>query len=286
MSEQKISEHDATRCYLDLLKDCLTASIYEESAWRIVEPTPQGSWELIKWTPLVPIRAFLVRQLRGRGFFLLRARRFDAAKRARGRDWPCFGYTMVGRCRLDNLEFCIREVLQRNVPGDFIETGVWRGGSAIFMAAMLRISGVGDRTVWAADSFAGMPKPENSADGWDQTRIEQLQVSLEQVKSNFARFGLLDSNVRFLKGWFKDTLPTAPIKKIAILRMDGDLYHSTMDTLTHLYDRVSRGGYVIVDDYKTWPACHRAVHDFLDSRRLTPRICEIDDDAVYWQVET
>ena len=158
---------------------------------------------------------------------------------------------MVGRARLDNLEHCIRDVLERNVPGDFIETGVWRGGSTIFMRALLRE--VTDQVVWAADSFEGMPVPEHNSDGWDMSRIEQLKVSLDEGKSNFARFGLLDEQVRFLQGWFKDTLPTAPINKLAILRMDGDLYNSTMDALTNLYDKLSPGGYVIVDDYKCWP---------------------------------
>jgi hypothetical protein len=209
---------------------------------------------------------------------------FDASARAAGNDWPYFGYTMVGRARLDNLERCMRDVLERNIPGDFIETGVWRGGSAILMRAVLRVYGVTDRVVWAADSFEGMPKPESESDGWDLSGVEELQVSIEKVKRNFARFGLLDEQVGFLKGWFKETLPTAPIKRLAILRMDGDLYNSTMDALANLYDKLSPGGYVIVDDYKGWPGCRRAVHDFLYSRHLNPKIQDIDDQSVYWRV--
>ncbi len=109
------------------------------------------------------------------------------------------------------------------------------------MRAMLRIHEVTDRVVWAADSFEGMPVPEHNSDGWDMSRIEQLKVSLDEGKSNFARFGLLDQQVRFLQGWFKDTLPTAPINKLPILRLDGDLYNSTMDALTNLYDKLSLG---------------------------------------------
>ncbi len=272
------------KIYLDLLKDCLSAAIYEESSWRVVETARQAPKGAFRWTPLVAIRRFVISQLRKRRLLLVRMRPFDASARAAGKDWPCFGYTMVGRARLDNLEWCIRDVLERNVAGDLIETGVWRGGSAIFMRAMLRIYGVTDRVVWAADSFEGMPVPEGESDGWDMSGIEQLQVSIDEVRRNFARFGLLDDQVKFLKGWFKDTLPMAPIKRLAILRMDGDLYNSTMDALTNLYDRLSPGGYVIVDDYKGWPGCRRAVHDFLDSRRLSPEIREIDDDSVYWRV--
>lgn len=270
--------------YLNLLKDCLAASIYEESAWRVVEAAPQAPKGTFRWSPLLAIRRFVISQLRKRHLLLVRMRAFNPSARASGKDWPCFGYTMIGRARLDNIESCIRDVLERNIAGDFIETGVWRGGSAIFMRAMLQVHGVRDRVVWAADSFEGMPVPQGEHDGWDMSGIEQLRVSIDQVRGNFARFGLLDDQVKFLKGWFKDTLPGAPIKKLAILRMDGDLYNSTMDALTNLYDKVSPGGYVIVDDYKGWPGCRRAVHDFLDGRRLDPEICEIDDDSVYWRV--
>jgi hypothetical protein len=270
--------------YLDLLKDCLTASIYEESAWQVVQGLPSGPKGEFKRTPLVAIRRFVISQLRKRRLRLVRVHPFVPSVRAAGKDWPCFGYTMVGRARLDNIERCVRDVLDRNVPGDFIETGVWRGGSAIFMRAMLHIHAVTDRVVWVADSFEGMPVPKNESDGWDMSHIEHLQVSIEEVKRNFARFGLLDDQVRFLKGWFENTLPAAPIKRLAVLRMDGDLYSSTMDALTNLYDKLSQGGYVIVDDYKGWPSCRRAVHDFLDSRRLKPEIREIDEDAVYWRV--
>ena len=270
--------------YIDLLKDCLTGAIYEESAWREVPAVPRVQTGLLGWPPFPSLRRYLISQLRKRQLLLIRMCPFNADARATGTDWPYFGYTMVGRVRLDNLERCMRDVLERNIPGDFIETGVWRGGSAILMRALLRSYGVTDRIVWAADSFEGMPVPENESDGWDLSDVEELQVSVEEVKRNFARFGLLDDQVAFLKGWFKDTLPTAPIKRLAILRMDGDLYNSTMDSLVHLYDKLSAGGYVIVDDYKEWPGCRRAVHDFLQRRHLNPEIRDIDDQSVYWRV--
>lgn len=279
------SEWGEREMYLDLLKKCLTASIYEESAWQVVEMSKRQAKENVRWSPFAPVRRFLVRQLRKRQFFVVRACPFDAVKRAKGEDWPCFGYTMIGSARLDNIEMCVRDVLENSVPGDFIETGVWRGGSAIFMRAMLRVCGCTDRIVWAADSFEGMPAPQSRSDGWDLSGIELLSVSLEEVQRNFSRFGLLDDQVRFLKGWFCDTLPAAPIDKLAILRLDGDLYHSTMDALNNLYHKVSRGGYVIVDDYLGWPACRNAVHDFLDARSLHPDIRDIDSESVYWRIE-
>jgi O-methyltransferase len=147
------------------------------------------------------------------------------------------------------------------------------------------LHGVTDRVVWVADSFEGLPKPTSGEDGWDVSYVKYLSVSLEQVKSNFERFGLLDDQVRFLKGWFCDTMPTAPIKQLAILRLDGDLYTSTMDVLRNLYHRVSPGGYVIVDDYYSWESCRRAVTDFLRESGLQPQIQQIDVGGAFWKVD-
>ena len=134
------------------------------------------------------------------------------------------------------------------------------------MRALLKLHGVTDRKVWCHDSFEGLPVP-NAFDKKlqklsDYSDRDYLAVSLDQVKANFARFGLLDDQVMFLKGWFHDTLPTAPIERISLLRLDGDLYESTMDALTNLGHKVSPGGYVIVDDYNSWTGCHQAVNDY------------------------
>ena len=175
-------------------------------------------------------------------------------------------HTMIGRKRLENVQSCIEDVLAHGVPGDLIETGVWRGGATILMRAVLKAHGVTDRLVWVADSFAGLPAPDSNRyprDEGDQLHtFRQLAVSLEQVQDNFRRYGLLDDQVRFLKGWFRETLPSAPIDRLAVLRLDGDLYQSTIEALESLYDRISVGGYVIVDDYGNVAGCRQAVHDF------------------------
>jgi hypothetical protein len=194
---------------------------------------------------------------------------------------------MVGLKRLDNLQYCVEDVLARGVPGDLIETGVWRGGSTIFMRAILKVHGVTDRRVWVADSFAGLPPPDEArypADRGDQFYLSpELAISLEQVQANFERYNLLDEQVRFLKGWFSDTLPRAPIDALAVARLDGDMYGSTMDALTHLYPKLSRGGYLIVDDYGALPACRQAVHDYRDAHGITEEIVTVDWTGAYWQ---
>ena len=238
--------------YLQLMLDCLTGSIYQDPPIKVL-----GNED------------------------------FDLKLREHGWDWPSVAHSMIGRRRMANLRYLAETVLFHRIPGDFIETGVWRGGACIYMRAILEAYGVRNRRVWAADSFAGLPPPDEAtypADAGDKFHTyEELAVPLDQVKRNFERYGLLDEQVVFLKGWFKDTLPGAPTGPLAILRMDGDMYESTMDALTSLYDRVSFGGYVIVDDYRVVVGCQKAVDDFRARRRINDMIVEIDGVGVYWQ---
>ena len=195
-------------------------------------------------------------------------------------------YTMIGRKRLDHLAGCITTVLDERIPGDLIECGVWRGGATILMRGMLLQRGVNDRQVWVADSFTGLPPPHpETDDGLDLSVAHnpELAVSLEDVRANFAAFGLLDHQVHFLQGWFADTLASAPIRQLAILRADGDLYSSTTDILEGLYDRVAPGGFVIIDDYGVIEQCARAVHDFRDRRGITEALHTIDGVGAFWR---
>ena len=196
-------------------------------------------------------------------------------------------YTMVGVKALDNVQLCVEDVLTRAVPGDLIETGVWRGGVTILMRAILAAYGVTDRRVWVADSFRGVPPPNPERypqdTGLTYHLVPEVAVSVERVKSHFDRYGLLDDQVRFLEGWFRDTLPTAPIDSLAVLRLDGDLYESTMDALVNLYPKLSDGGYVIVDDYGKAVQCREAVHDFRAAHGITDKIMPVDWGVVYWR---
>jgi O-methyltransferase len=202
--------------------------------------------------------------------------------------------TMLPMARLDNLESCVRTVVAERIPGDLIETGVWRGGATILMRAMLESLGDTTRVVWVADSFEGLPEPDaerfpTEAAGFHGPVItksyDRFAATLETVRANFEAFGLLDDRVRFLKGWFKDTLPTAPIERLAVMRLDGDYYESTMDGLTSLYDKLSVGGFVIIDDYAEdrWTNCRRAVDEFRGTRRITDALVHVDSKCSYWR---
>jgi len=276
--------HASTRdnVYLNLLKGVLTASIYEESAWRLIDgPMPHEK------SVTAAIKRAVVSFLRKRGIRLVRIQKLDLNLRNQGLDWPLFGLTMAGTRRLDNIQNCIQTISDDNIEGDFVETGVWRGGSSIWAKAVLESLGDKTRNIWCCDSFEGMPKPKEADLAIDAktdfSEIDYLSVDVERVRDNFRRFDLLDDRVRFLKGWFCDTLPTAPIEKIAILRMDGDLYESTMDSLNNLYAKVSKGGFIIVDDYNSWSGCHKAVDEFRSKHGITDQIIEIDAHAVYWR---
>ena len=112
------------------------------------------------------------------------------------------------------------------------------------------------RTVWAADSFAGLPAPDAAfpADA-DSTlhKLKPLAVSRSEVEQNFALYGLLDEQVAFLEGWFKDTLPTVRDRTWSVIRLDGDMYESTLEALENLYPGLASGGFCIVDDYSFEP---------------------------------
>lgn len=214
---------------------------------------------------------------------------YDAARREAGLDWPSRALTMIGRTRLTHLRTLCTEVLDHDVPGDLLEAGVWRGGACILMRALLAARGVSDRTVWCADSFAGLPPPDLRrfpADQGDRHhQFKALAVPLDEVRENFARYGLLDEQVRFLRGWFRDTLRTAPIERLALLRIDADMYGSTLEALDGLYDRLSPGGFVVVDDFGGLAGCRQAVLDFRRTHDVDEPLHEIDWTAVFWQKE-
>jgi len=206
-----------------------------------------------------------------------------------GTEWIPDGETMIGMYRLDNVHECIRDVISNKVPGDFIETGVWRGGATILMRACLAAYGDTSRIVWNADSFKGLPPPNPElypADAGDMHHTyQQLNISREEVEKNFEKYGLLDDQVKFLEGWFKDTLAVAPIERLSVLRLDGDMYESTMDALVPLYPKLSVGGYAIIDDYLWCPPCKKAVEDYRLQNGITEPIIEIDRGGVYWKRE-
>ena len=268
--------------YINLLKNVLTD--FHRMEFIEYKPLYKDSSSLIQKT----LRR-IDKLLRKKDYAICKVIKYNQENRLDGKDWPTCADTMIGIKRLENIEYCINEVIKDNIPGDFIETGVWRGGATIFMKALLKASDINNRAVWVADSFEGLPNPNEKTYTEDKGDLhhtkKELAIPLEVVKNNFKKYDLLDENVKFLKGWFKDTLPLAPIQKLSILRLDGDMYESTMDGLTNLYPKLSKGGFIIIDDWGAVKGCKQAVIDYRKKYSITEEIKTIDWAGVYWRKE-
>jgi O-methyltransferase len=259
----------AQEMYLELLKNVLTRYGLDSSYRPLINPKARLGGIVSPWIGYARI---------------VQVEQFDPRPREHGRDWPPNAETMIGLRRLDSLQDCVADVIRRDVPGDLIECGAWRGGACIFMRAVLKAYEDTSRSVWVADSFEGIPKPDPSIDPQDARLWAggELAVSVEEAKQNFENYGLLDEQVRFLKGFFIDTLPDAPIESLSVLRVDCDLYESVMQSLEYLYPKVSVGGYVIIDDYGALPPAKRAVEDYRKANGIPEEIVRIDWTGVYW----
>lgn len=268
--------------YLDLMKKTLSFMLWDEPGIPIEMFIYKRS---LKKRILLRTFSYILKLF---GLQAVKPVKYTRQQRENGMIWPMNADTMIGLKRLDNIQFCLESTLQNGIDGDLIETGVWRGGASIFMRAVLAAYGVTDRRVFVADSFEGLPKP-NEAEypqdkGDEHYKHKFLAVSQEQVEANFAKYGLLDEQVVFLKGWFKDTLPNSPIDKLAVMRLDGDTYESTMDALNNLYPKLSKGGFCIVDDYAL-KGCKQAIDEFRAKCNIKSKLVKIDQVSFFWQKE-
>jgi hypothetical protein len=197
-------------------------------------------------------------------------------------DWPLQGLTMVGLGRLDDLQSCVESIVAEGIEGDVIETGAWRGGASILVRATLDSLG-DDRTVWVADSFQGF-HPGDGADS-EAVRLsafDYLAVPVEEVRESFARLGC-DRNVRFVPGFFEDTLAGLSGQRWAMVRLDADTYEPTRLGLEHLYPGLVPGGYLIVDDYGSFQGCRQAVDQFRSAHGITEPLEVVDSTCVRWR---
>jgi O-methyltransferase len=264
---------DARLMYVDLVKRCVLNIPYVDAELNPIQPHGK-------------LRKTILNLFKSANIQLAHLRRGNYERRIAGHDFSDVAHSMLSFKRLDNIQMCVETIIRENVAGDLIETGVMRGGAVILMRAILRAYGVHHRTVWVADSFEGLPPPnpqEYPADAGAQWHLRPLtDVGVDHVRRNFERYGLFDDRVKFLPGWFRDTLPKAPINQLALLRLDGDLYESTMDALVPLYPKLTPGGFVIVDDYNL-PMCQKAVNDYRKKMGINDDIITIDDAGVYWR---
>lgn len=302
------ADADGKALYLDLIKRAVANILYEDVP----------SWIFDRETRKITA-----------------AERFHLERRVTGEDGPTAAHTMIGMKRLDNIQFCLEQVLKNNVPGDVAETGVLAGGATIFMRAILKAYGDTRRRVFVCDSFMAqpttpapkiaqwalktaaslpdkawqrqlfhilqavnpvksLPDAKNPSDelvdyvmqilqNGDRMAIPTRDTSLDGVKSNFARYGLLDDQVVFAKGYFSETLPRLDADAFSVIRLDGDLYESTMDSLQCLYPKLSHGGFCIIDDFSALSDCRNAVEGYRREHGIADPIQAIDYQAIFWQ---
>lgn len=216
------------------------------------------------------------------GTVMSRELRGDARNiRAAGLDWPLQGLTMIGLDRLDDLQTCVESVAADGIEGDLIEAGAWRGGASILMRATLDSLGE-KRTVWVADSFQGFPATERDDAGIPLSAYEFLAAPLDDVRESFVRLGC-ERGVRFVPGFFEETLPPLRDERWAIVRLDADTYDPTRLALRSLYPGLTPGGYLILDDYGSFPGCRRAVEEFREEHRIEEPIEKVDSTCVRWR---
>ena len=277
---------DTRGLYLDLLKRSLTGALAEDNDSIIGGVRTAGSPALWKRA------ASSVGRFAGRFNLEIALKKpYDAHLRETGQDWPARAESMIGLKRMENIQHCIEQIIKDDIPGDLIETGVWRGGACIFMKANLIAWGDTARTVWLADSFEGLPKPDAArypADAGDTLHKQTgLGVGADQVRHNFERYGVLDDRVQFLVGWFKDTLPVAPIGQLSLMRLDGDMYSSTWEAIEALYPKLAPGGFCIIDDFGSHASqAGQAIHDYRKANGIDEEIVEIDPFGAFWRKRT
>ncbi len=187
---------------------------------------------------------------------------------------------MVGLNRLDDLQACVEQVVRDGVPGDLIETGTWRGGASLLMRATLDSLGAGDRTVVLADSFQGF-RPTTIRVTSTRPTSWRRRV---RGRGGFARLGL-DGGVRFVPGFFEETLPRLAGERWSVVRLDGDTYEATWLALESLYPTLAPGGHLIVDDYRVVPECARAVDEFRERHGIREPLHDVDWTCVRWRRE-
>ena len=239
------------RGYLDLLESALTGQLYKDPS---ISP----------WVPSG----------------------YDPDIRQIGRDWPSLAPTMIGTMRLRNIRTLAEQVIEEKIDGDFLEAGGWRGGACIYMRGILQAHADHHRKVFVADSFAGLPKPDEDKYPADRNdahhTTEAFTVPIAVVEQSFSDYNLLDERVVFLQGWLKDSLRSASVERLSLLRLDGKMYSSITEMLENLYYKISPNGFIIIDDY-ILPACRSAVDEFRLRMGIDDKIEDIHGAGVYWR---
>jgi hypothetical protein len=191
-------------------------------------------------------------------------------------------YTMTNKERVSSLIEKVNHINFYNIEGNMVECGVWKCGMLGVMSIANRTSGI-QRGIFGFDSFQGLPKSNIDIDGKESNGWEgKLAVSMTEAETNLLKMGCTD--VQLFKGFFENSIPEkkSNLGKIAILRLDGDWYSSTMTCLNELYDLIMPGGFIIIDDYGHWQGCKTAVDKFRKNRNISGELFQTDYTEFWW----
>ncbi|AFZ03538.1 TylF/MycF/NovP-related O-methyltransferase [Calothrix sp. PCC 6303] len=188
-------------------------------------------------------------------------------------------YTYCSLGKLKNISRVCEYINNNNVPGDFVECGTYKGGSAAVISQHLN-SG---RHLWLYDSFAGLPET-SPEDGEDAKKwVGDCLATVEDVETVMGLVGTKAENYTIRKGWFEDTFINSPLPEtVALLHCDADWYKSVLLVLETFYDRIPDGGCVILDDFGFWEGCREAFYDFCHQRHEKPLIERVESDQAFW----
>ena len=199
-------------------------------------------------------------------------------------------FTMTSRERIFALRAAVRYVVENQIPGDFVECGVWRGGSMMAIALTLIEMGDTSRDLHLFDTFEGMPPPKAVDQRFDGVPAQDMLdhrpkttedaywaiAPIDDVRRNVLSTGYPESKIHFVKGLVEETIPGSAPARIALMRLDTDWYDSTKHEFEHLYDRVSPEGAIIIDDYGWWSGSKKAADEFIATRKFKPLLQRID----------
>jgi O-methyltransferase len=269
----------ARDAYLDLLQRTLTFSLWDEPPILVSRrPSQKPRRNAILAAANVILAPF------GAEAAWLNA--VAEESRRDGKIWPSHAHSMIGEHRMRNVREAVETVIRDGIKGDLIETGVWRGGTCIFMRGILKAFGDRTRKVYVADSFAGLPAPDSGrypADKGDiHHKFAELAVSRRDVEANFRKYDLLDDQVVFVEGFFEDTLHELDAKAFSVIRLDGDMYSSTIQALDALYPKLTKGGFCIIDDFGL-QGCEKAVMDYRAAHGIDDAMIKVDWTGMYWR---
>lgn len=196
-------------------------------------------------------------------------------------------YSMCESKDIDQIKILLENIIRNNIPGCIVETGIWKGGMAMWMKAILMHHN-NNRNIYLYDIFGKFPPPSNPKDNYIHSITDVLfehAPTVTDVQHNFQKFGLFDSDIKFIIGDIINTVPQNQLDQIALLHCDSDYYESTKVVLENFYWKISKGGYIIIDDYNNeYLACKQAVDEFRTKYNIYTPIIKISEGSVYWEI--